>query len=526
MCYRNKHKNSHKINNLESLIIKELVECDYEFRELDGSNNNKKNPSYGKSKQQLVRLVNSTYNDGLNEPTGDNRASAREISNEIFRQDESIPNPDCITNIFWLWGQFVDHMITLVETNTEDFPIAVPIGDPYFDPTSTGNQIIDFKRSVFDENTGKDTKPREQINSLTPLLDASAVYGSTKYRNKYVREFCGGRLKLVDGKLMPFNDLTMKNAGHAGGALFVGGDIRANEHLGLASIHTLFVREHNHWAKKISAVCKHLCDEQIYQRAKIMVEAEIQSITYNEFLPILLGNHVLKHYNGFNENINPQVANMFSTAAYRFGHSMVASNIFNSYDKKLKDGFFASYLLCNYSGIDPILKDMICTYAEKLDGKLVNDLRNFLFGKPGEGGFDLAALNIQRGRDHGLADYNVIREKLGFQKISYFSELTNDENLQNKLNNLYGSVDNIDLFVGGLLEESSSCSIIGPLFHKIIKEQFEKIRDGDRFWYENRLTCNQIDYINKTTLADIIKRNTNIKDCRDDVFILCECCHH
>ena len=42
--------------------------------------------------------------------------------------------------------------------------------------------------------------------------------------------------------------------------------------------------------------------------------------------------------------------------------------------------------------------------------------------------------------------------------------------------------DNVDLYVGGMLE---SYDRPGPLFRKIIREQFERIRDSDRFWFEN-----------------------------------------
>ena len=48
---------------------------------------------------------------------------------------------------------------------------------------------------------------------------------------------------------------------------------------------------------------------------------------------------------------------------------------------------------------------------------------------------------------------------------------------------LYKSLDEIDLYVGGMLE---SVDGPGPLFTKIIKEQFQRLRDADRFWFENK----------------------------------------
>lgn len=42
---------------------------------------------------------------------------------------------------------------------------------------------------------------------------------------------------------------------------------------------------------------------------------------------------------------------------------------------------------------------------------------------------DLYSLNIQRGRDHGVQDYNTIRETLGYSRIKTFFELGNDHNV-------------------------------------------------------------------------------------------------
>ena len=504
-------------------VIRELVEFDYEFRKLDGTNNNNNGGSVNK---QLIRLTTPAYGDGLNTPSGQTRGNPREISNKIFNQPCPIPNPECVTNMFWLWGQFIDHDLTLVNHSiTECFDINVPKGDKFFDPECTGTKIIPFKRSLFDPTTGK-TNPRQQLNSITSFIDGSAIYGTTTDRNDFLRTFKCGKLKQSAGYLLPINDSTIDNAtGNNCTSYFVAGDIRSNEHIGLTSMHTLWVREHNYWADRISECYNTLCDEEIYQRAKIIVEAELQAITFNDFLPILLGYCSVSKYDGFKVNVNPQISNEFATAAYRFGHTLISSDLYNDLDKTLKDTFFSANIISNDCGIEPILKALTKKLAQELDAKVIHDLRNFLFGEPGQGGLDLVSLNIQRGRDHGLPDYNTIRHELGLEKITTFSDLTDDPIIQDCLKQLYGNVDNIDVWVGGLIETHKYDSMLGELFHKIIKEQFERIRDGDRFWYECRLTKNIINYVNCTTLSDVIKRNTYISSIKDNVFLKKVYCH-
>ena len=56
----------------------------------------------------------------------------------------------------------------------------------------------------------------------------------------------------------------------------------------------------------------------------------------------------------------------------------------------------------------------LASNSQEVDLLLVNGVRNNLFGPPGAGGLDLAALDIQRGRDHGLPNYNILREPTGW----------------------------------------------------------------------------------------------------------------
>src|SRR5262249_43076554 len=148
--------------------------------------------------------------------------------------------------------------------------------------------------------------------------------------------------------------------------------------------------------------------------------------------------------------------------------------------------------------------------AQEIDNKIVPELQNFLFGPPGAGGFDLASLNIQRGRDHGLSDYNTTRAYYGLSKATRFDQITTNTTLQAELKQLYGSVDNIDVWVGMLAEDHVAGGSVGPLVQAIVAKQFENIRNGDRLWFENQYSGLGLYALEHTTLADIVRRNTVI----------------
>ena len=314
--------------------------------------------------------------------------------------------------------------------------------------------------------------------------------------------------------------------------------MRANENVELTSMHTLFVREHNRLAGQIAAANPGMSDEQIYQRARSLVIGELQAITYNEWLPAMLGPNGPGAYRGYNPNVNPGIANEFSTAGFRL-HSTINDDVefFGNDGRPLTftyvnaagetvtvDGevslaeAFNNPNLLRASGVNGILKYAASTHMEELDMQVVDSLRNFLFVQLA-GGLDLASLNIQRGRDHGLADYNTARAAYGLPRVTSFDQITSDVALQQKLRQLYGSVNNIDLWVGGLAEDHLRGGSAGPLVTRILADQFSRLRGGDRLWYQRNFSGRELDFIDRTTLADVIERNTGVRGLQDNVFV-------
>jgi hypothetical protein len=330
-----------------------------------------------------------------------------------------------------------------------------------------------------------------------------------------LRTLSGGRMKTSAGNLLPTD-----NTG-----FFMAGDVRANENIELTAMQTLFVREHNRLADQIATNNPTWSDEDIYQQARRLVIGEIQRITYREFLPGLVGLNAIQPYQGYNANVNAGVATEFSTAGFRLGHSMLADDVeFITDDGEeafeevaLRDAFFNPALV-QKRGIDTILKYLASDNSNEIDNQIVNGVRNFLFVGPGQGGFDLASLNIQRGRDHGLADYNDTRVALGLPRLIDFSQINPDPEVQAALQSVYPNIDDIDLWTGGLAERHVQGSNLGPTFQRIVVDQFTRTRDGDSFWYERDLGGADLQMVQTTTLADLIRRNTTIANLQPDVF--------
>ena len=505
------------------------IELPAEFRTIDGTYNNLENSHWGAAEEQFLRLTTVEYSDGTDSPAGADRPSAREVSNNIVAQVDSELNARGATDYLWQWGQFLDHDIdeTPVADPSEAFDIEVPTGDVYFDPYGTGTQVIGMNRSYYEYVESA----REQVNLITAYIDASNVYGSDEERAYALRTLDGtGQLKTSDGNLLPFNTEGLSNAPTGAlDTLFLAGDLRANEQIALIAMHTLFVREHNHWAGIIDNANPDLSGEEVYQLARSIVGAEIQAITYREFLPVLLGRDAIPPYQGYRPRVNAGIANVFATAAYRVGHTMLSENLLrldgslNEADEGhigLASAFFAPQEIID-NDIDSILRGLSQQQCQEIDGQLIDAVRNFLFGPPGSGGFDLASLNIQRGRDHGLADYNQVRRDYGLRPVRSFDQINSNESVSSALADTYGSIDEIDAWVGLLAEEHPIGSMVGPTLSAILRDQFIRLRDGDRFYYESIFSPRMVDFINEQTLATIIRRNTEIgSELPDNVFLI------
>jgi peroxidase len=515
------------------------------FRSYDGTGNNissRQNLEWGASDIELFRELPAQYaaSDPNNAMAGTSRPSPRAISNLLCDEPVTHFNARELSTYVYVWGQFIDHDMSLTPTGTTEYvPIPLPPDEVIF------TEEIPFDRSLVYPGTGIRT-PRQQMNQNTSWIDASMVYGCDSVRARWMRTFTNGKMKTSAGNFLPWNTITgeyaapidpnapdMANDSLKTVKTFVAGDIRAAEHPGITGLHTIFVREHNRICDRLVAQ-GFRNDELIYQMARKEVGALIQAITYQEFLPAI--GIPLDSYTGYRPNVRPDITNTFATAGYRIGHTMVADDIFLRNDQcqevepgelDLVDVFWTPSAVITYK-LEPFLKGFASHTQYETDTRINSVLRNFLFVNPNDAtrfGIDLASLNIQRGRDHGLPDYNTVRKFYTGKEVTDFSQITTDSVQAASLKKLYGDVNNIDVWIGILSEDHLPGTSVGYTMQHILKAQFEHLRDGDYYFYLNdpflpSLVRNQI---SKTRLSDIIKRNTKLTTLQDNVFFTLEC---
>ena len=511
------------------------------YRTIDGTLNNPDNPGWGAAGENLLRATTVGYADGIQLPSGGaTRPNPRYVSNLLFAQDSPLKDPLNLSDYTWVFGQFIDHDIGITPEGDEPAMIAVPEGDPWFDPQRSGSAVIPMRRNVFDPETGNTRgNPRQHPNMITAYIDGSAVYGSDEERADWLRTFSGGKLKTSAGNLMPYNTTTgqledevdhdtpeMDDPVGIAEKIFVAGDVRANENPLLASLHTVFVREHNRLCDELAVQHPDWSDEMLYQHARKIVGGFIQAITYNEWLPAM-GVH-LPEYTGYQSDVNPQLMNVFTAAAFRLGHTLLSGNLMRMGDSgeiieqgnmPLAEAFFNPFAIIE-TGMEPFLRGMGVQAQQNFDSKMVDDVRNFLFGPPGAGGLDLAAININRGRERGLPDFNTIRKDFGLRPYRVFGQLNPDIDVFMRLLVLYRSVNWIDPWVGMLAEKPLDGALFGETVMKIMEVQFGALRDGDRFFYLNDPVLSEVEkeMIGNTRFSDIIMRNTNIDLMQTNVF--------
>lgn len=471
----------------------------------------------------------------------------RDITDQVMDQDasENIPNSFDTNEYLQFFGQFLTHDMT--ESATGDS------GDP---PLFLDGLPFPFTRTPYEMEDGV----RQQLNDETSYLDLSQVYGlnddvlgllrannadgtDSPYLlmgndnllptyNEVAADsglpvgtpFDGGADNTVLGILIPE---TFPGAGALTPDEFAAGDNRLNQQVPLMSQHTTWAREHNYQVDKLKAMFPYWTDDELFEAAKAIVEAEWQHVVYNEYLPALLGEGALSEYTGYDPNVDPSIINEFTTAAFRLGHDQ-STNLLQLLLENGQDGasgpqtlaqaFGAIGTIANSADLDEWIRGQLSQHTQEIDGKVVDGNRNLLFaiGPPGnEATVDLEVFDIQRGRDHGVNDYNTVRQALGLDPYADFDAFGADNNVDpatlDALKTLYGDdIGKLDTIIGGLLEQKVEGSQLGETFHTLTVMQFEALRDGDRFYYENRFADNPklLAEIESTSLADIIARTS------------------
>ncbi|KAM4036443.1 dual oxidase 1-like [Anomaloglossus baeobatrachus] len=514
----------------------------WETQRYDGWYNNLAFHNMGSKGSKLLRLIPASYSDGVyqvaSEPVQPN---PREISNAVMKGESGSLSSRNLTVMAVFFGSHVLSEIVSTEMPAcpaEFLNINIPEKDPVFDPKGNGNVVLPFQRMKWSQDTGKSpNSPREQINTVTAWIDGSSIYGSSHSWSDALRSFSKGKLASgPDWTFPPYatqslpmwrvQDPSTRETGNEG--IYSFGNAMGNESPFMQAQSLVWFRYHNHKAQKLSEEHQDWSDEVLFQNTRKWVIAVYQNIVFYEWLPTFLSKNVTG-YNGYNQHVDPSISPEFLSLTAQMIYTMMPSGIYMR-DKDCTilnvtnmDGGISSVLrLCNnyWSRKNPNLKTMndfdnlllgMCSQiAEKEDHIVVSDLRDYWYGQIKYSRTDLMATSILRGRDMGLPSYNKLRKHYGLPTIDWIN-ITNP-NIRDQLKKLYGDdVENLELIPGILSEIDGSP---GDLISEIILSQFVRIREGDRFWFENvkndLFTDDEISEIRNTTFHHVLVAVTEL----------------
>lgn len=448
-------------------------------------------------------------------------------------------------------------------------PIKIDEGDPFY--KKYNQRCMQMVRSLAAPDPECIPRPMQQMNALTPYLDVSTVYSSDDKLADHLRAHQGGLLRNNGGLLPPRdnslhkrsisnadwvapwqgNDKYSKDVFHHNGPIYpvnascgtgcVGcicyqsGDARVNEQPQLTMMHTIWMREHNRIARALHKRHPKWGDERLYQETRRLVVAEYQHIVYNEYLPVILGydycnRHALLPLNGdkfsefYRNDIRVDVATEFSTAAFRMGHSQVqdliklVSKLGQKTNAHMTNGYFDPKLVSSKKEmLSEMARGLLDQPSEQIDAEFDESVYGFLFkNRFGERpyGMDLAAVNIHRGRDHGIGTYTQLATHCLQQSFGTWPSLRKvmSADAVKRLQLVYDDPQDVDLFIGGLMETHADGAKVGPTFQCIIADTFFRLRFGDRFFYDNSnmahsFTAAQLAQLRRASMARVFCDN-------------------
>ncbi|XP_043269113.1 peroxidase-like isoform X2 [Venturia canescens] len=582
-CHRygeNEGKCAHFVSTLslegtslgESCVSSHNVDCDgiSTYRSIDGSCNNPDNPRWGSALTAYARVLFPRYSDGIQEPRKAERRrrqlpGPRIVSTTLSRNTE---NSDLSKTLSVMqWSQFIAHDLAhtpvrkMVSTGQPisccnhdgSWPaprhihphcaaIRIPESDPIYGEhyISCMNYVRSLPVIEEDCNFG----PIEQMNQVSHFLDASTIYGSTLRRSFELRAFRDGKLRVqshenhdyLPGTTDVRECLTNRSC-------YKAGDDRVNFEPTLAVMHTVWLREHNRIAESLHKINPSWSDEKIYQESRRIVIAEIQHITYNEWLPIILGNDYVNaiglgvrqdHTEDYSSSENPTVSNEAATAVFRFFNSLKQGQLSLPDDARqmnsslqLSDYFYKPRIIENDGIFDGLVRSLATQLANKMDINLVPDITHRLYKTNSSLGLDTISLDIQQGRDHGLPGYNHYRKYCGVPAAKKFGDFMDHIPMEivKKLESLYDHPNDVDLIIGGMAERPVDDGLLGPTFRCLLSEQMARSRWTDRYFYDSAnqphpFTSEQLNQLRRVTLARIFCDNSNnVSQMQPNVFI-------
>ncbi|XP_049790669.1 peroxidase-like [Schistocerca nitens] len=548
------------------------------YRTLDGTCNNPLNPVWGAANTPYTRLLPPVYSDGVHAPRQSARGgplpTARLLSAQLFRERPGPASRDEVLTLAHMqWGQLLAHDTAFSAIPTADeqgrpisccsetgqlleeppdtcIAIQIPRDDAFY--SQFGRRCMTLVRTL--TAAACTLAPSDQMNRMSSFLDLSMMYGADEAasQRQRLRQRRGGLLTSQrDGRGREFPPQSARPDQECflqaqNDTCYTSSDLRLNQNVQLVSLHTVLIREHNRLARGLAELNPRWDDERLFQEARRILIAQYQHISYAHYLPPILGERAMRQLGlrpqrqgytyDYDVSLHPATINGFNAAAFRAFHSMIEGNLtlvdgarcpVRHY--RYSDGYFRPAAVQREDNLDLLLNGMAHQPAQKLDDSFTTEVTQQLFrAEDAAFGMDGESLDITRGRDHGLPPYPAFRELCGLPPANTWRDLANTlgHNSARRLSQLYDSPQDVDVFVGGLLEPPVTGSLLGPTFRCLVAEQFHRWKRGDRFYYEmgqmpHSFSPAQLKQIRKASLSRMLCDNgDNITMVQPDPFRL------
>ncbi|KAJ6628978.1 Peroxidase [Pseudolycoriella hygida] len=509
------------------------------YRSIDGRGNNVKHPEWGATDTPFSRYASSNFEDGIytikKSVTGSELPNARQIVQEVMLKAVRSPPPAVQYNLMGLLiivfathdlhyqvpmqmkcsdsgirccSKGNHHTLPADLSHSACLPIKISDDDPFFKKANIGcmnmvrSQIGSYHKGVETGNT---------LNRATAYLDLSLIYGNYESELKPIRLNKGGKLRMGKNNLLPVD---------ANGKYLPSMDRFVVTPI--SSIWpVLFARNHNHLAERLAKLKPNWDDETLFQEAR---RINIANFQFN----LITAKSIEKVFNkvvdvSYSDERNAATLIEFPFT-YRGGHYYVPSHMVFQDENNVETKYLQSDTIRKIelleNDFDAALRGAINQPVNV--GEYSDEIINRI-GKNSDGyGMDLISTDIQRGRDHGIPSFVQIRRecKLTPEINSFddFNKIFNKANVD-LLKKVYKSYEDVDFYVGGLLEafESVGNPFAGPTFGCIIGANYNNVMGGDRYFYthpENPhpFTKAQIDAVRSYQIPHIFCTNSGLNE--------------
>jgi len=431
--------------------------------------------------------------------------SPREVSRRLLTRTAFLP-ATTVNTLAASWLQFMIHdWFTHGEGDTSrlvDIPLTS--GDDWWeDPMRIPRIKTDPTRPLGNDG------PITTVNDVTHWWDGSSIYGSSPEEQQRVRAGQGGKVRLTDDGNLPFPDDPS-----------IDRTMKPGWWTGMHMLLLLFAREHNAVCDRLAAEYPHWDDEELFQRARLVVSALLAKIHTVEWTPAIIshpttvvalranwfgvaGERIARAFGRISSS--DLISGIPGAATEHFGVPFSLTEEFTSvyrmhpllpddFDLRTADGDqpLAQLGFPEFSGPKSkdiaarfALGDLFYSFGTTHPGAIV--LRNYPrflqeYLRPDGKTIDLASTDLVRVRELGVPRYCEFRRLLHLAAPRSFAELTDDAGLAADMEDLYGNIEDVDLMVGLFAEKRPTGFAFSDTAFRIFILMASRRLNSDRFF--------------------------------------------